>query len=128
MAERTTMQKTNLPQSTVSRWHQLRTYLTVAFSLLAVLTVLIVTLVILNRTGSQARDQVYNQLDSVAELKSDQILRWLDEGNLAMDMVLSGSDSQRFTQFAATQFSSPSTANSINTILARAVENGYFKR
>jgi hypothetical protein len=76
MAKRTTMKKTNSSQSTVSRWQQLRTYLTVAFSLFAVLPVLIATFAILNRTRTQAIDQVYNQLDSVAELKSDQILRW----------------------------------------------------
>jgi len=128
MAERTSMQKTNLPQSTVSPWHQLRTYLTVAFSLLVILPVLIVTIVILNRTGSQARDQVYNQLDSVTELKSDQILRWLDEGNLAMDMLLSGSDAQRFNKFASAQVLSPGAETQINKTLAGVVKTQYFKR
>ena len=122
MTERAPMQRTNSTQSAISRWRQLRTYLTVAFSLLALLPVLIVTLAILNRTGSQARDQVHNQLDSVAELKSDQILRWLDEGNLAMDMLLSGSDAERFNRFASAQVLNPGAETQINKTLAVVVE------
>jgi hypothetical protein len=66
MTERTPMQKTNSTQSALPRWQQLSTRLTLAFVLLGTLPVLIVTLAILNRTGSQATDLVYNQLDSVA--------------------------------------------------------------
>ena len=125
MTERAPMKNTNSTPSTVSRWHQLRTYLTVAFTLLGALPVLIVTLAILNRTGSQARDQVYNQLDSVAELKSDQILRWLDEGNLAMDTLLSGPNSDKFSNFAELPTSVEARIE-ISEILAGAAESKYF--
>lgn len=128
MTERATMQRTNSTQSALPFWRQLRTYLTFAFTLLGVLPVLIVTLAILNRTGSQARDQVYNQLDSVAELKSDQILRWLDEGNLAMDTLLSGPHSGQFANATDVQTSSFQERAEISEILAGAVESQYFKR
>lgn len=128
MTERANMQKTNSTPSALPLWRQLRTYLTVTVSLLAVLPVLIVTFAILNRTGSQARDQVYDQLDSVAELKSDQILRWLDEGNLAMDTVLSGPHSEEFANATNPQTSSIQQRAEVSDILAGAVESQYFKR
>jgi putative methionine-R-sulfoxide reductase with GAF domain len=122
------MKRTNSTQSTISRWRQLQTFLIVAFSLLALLPVLIATMAILNRTGRQARDQVYNQLDSVAELKSDQILRWLDEGNLAMDTVLSGPHSEEFANATSLQTSSIQQRAELSDILAGVVESQYFKR
>lgn len=128
MTERAPMKRTNSTQSTISRWRQLQTYLTIAFSLLALLPVLIATIAILNRTGSQARDQVYNQLDSVAELKSDQILRWLDEGNLAMDTVLAGPHSEEFTNATNPQTSSIQQRAELSEILAAVAESQYFKR
>jgi len=95
---------------------------------MGVLPVLIITVAILNRTGSQARDQVYNQLDSVAELKSDQILRWLDQGELAMDTILSGPNVERFADFTASQTYNVQESTRISEILAGAVEPQYFKR
>jgi GAF domain-containing protein/HAMP domain-containing protein len=94
---------------------------------MALLPVLIVTLAILNRTGRQARDQVYNQLDSVAELKSDQILRWLDQGNLAIDTLLSGPNSERFANYAESP-TSVQEGIDISEILSGAVESQYFRR
>jgi len=95
---------------------------------MGVLPVLIITVAILNRTGSQARDQVYNQLDSVAELKSDQILRWLDQGELAMDTLLSGPNVERFADFTASQTYNFRESTEISEILTGAVESQYFNR
>jgi GAF domain-containing protein/HAMP domain-containing protein len=126
MKLRPTLQKTNSNQSTLPFWQRLRTYMTMAFILLGVVPVIIVTLAILNRTGSQAKDQVYNQLDSVAELKSDQILRWLDQGDLAMDTLLSGPNAERFANFA--RFPTFQERTEITKILAGAGESLYFNR
>jgi GAF domain-containing protein len=122
------MQKTNSTQIALPFWRQLGTKLIWAFVLLGTLPVLIVTVAILNRTGSQATDQVYNQLDSVAELKSDQILRWLDEGDLTMSTLLSDPNLERFTNLAASQISNPQERTRVSEILIGAVESQYFKR
>ncbi|HLO33820.1 MAG TPA: GAF domain-containing protein [Anaerolineales bacterium] len=128
MTEGTPIQKMNSTEIALPFWRQLRAQLTLAFVLLGTLPVLIVTFAILNRTGSQATDQVYNQLDSVAELKNDQTLRWLDEGNLAMDTLLSGSESKRFAAFATSQIPNTLEQNNLNNILVGAVKTQYFKR
>jgi putative methionine-R-sulfoxide reductase with GAF domain len=122
------MQQTSSTQITLPWWKQLATRLMFAFQILGVLPVLIVTLVVVNRTGSQARDQVYNQLDSVAELKSDQILRWLDAGNLAMDTLLSGTNAARFANYTAAKIPSAQERAEVSEILAGAVQAEYFKR
>lgn len=128
MTERASLQNTNSTQSAVPLWHQLGTYLTLAFILFGILPVLIVTLAILNRTRSQAIDQVYNQLDSVAELKSDQILRWLDQGNLAMDTLLSGLNAEQFANLTDQQIPTTEEQANVSKILGGAVESQYFKR
>jgi GAF domain-containing protein len=122
------MQKTNSTQSALPFWRQLGSRLILAFILLGILPVLIVAVAILNRTGSQATDQVYNQLDSVTELKSDQILRWLDEGELAMDTLLSGPNAERFANFAGSTTYTVQERAEISEILSGAVESQYFKR
>ena len=122
------MQKTNSTQIALPFWRQLGWSLIVSYVLLGILPALIATVAILNRTGSQATDQVYNQLDSVSELKSDQILRWLDEGNLTMDTLLSGPNLERFVNFAALQTSNFQERSDISKILSGVIESQYFKR
>jgi GAF domain-containing protein len=126
MKLRPIVKKTNSTQNTLPFWQQLRTYMTVAFILLGVVPVIIVTLAVLNRTGSQAKDQVYNQLDSVAELKGDQILRWLDQGDLAMDTLLSGPNAERFASLA--ELPTFQERTEISKMLAGAGESLYFNR
>lgn len=127
MTERASMHKTNSTQSALPLWRQLGSQLILAFVLLSSVPVLIVTLAIFNRTGNHATEQVYNQLDSVAELKGDQILRWLDQGNLAMDTLLSGPNSERFANFAESS-TTVQEGIEISKILDGAVESQYFKR
>lgn len=128
MTESNTVQTMEPTRISLPFWGQLRWQLTLAFLLLGILPVFFVTAVILNRTSEQATSQIYDQLDSVAELKSDQILRWLDEGNLAMDTLLSGSDSIRFANFAAADSTNPREQADLNEILMHAVETQYFSR
>ncbi len=69
-------------------WRQLRWSLVLYAMLLAVIPLASVVTVTLSRTSAQAREQVVNQLESVAELKRDQIVRWLNEANSALDLIL----------------------------------------
>lgn len=128
MTESNSMPKIEPARISLPFWRQLGWQLTLAFILLGILPVFFVTAVILNRTSEQATTQIYDQLDSVAELKSDQILRWLDEGNLAMDTLLSGSNSTRFSDFAASQFSTAAEQAEMDGMLVDAVQTQYFNR
>lgn len=127
MTERATIQDPNFTRSALPLWRQLGSQLILAFVLLSVLPMLVVTFAIFDRTGNQAIDQVYNQLDSVAELKSDQILRWLDEGNLAIDTLLSGPISERFAKYTESH-TNVQEGIEISAILDGAVESQYFNR
>jgi GAF domain-containing protein/HAMP domain-containing protein len=110
-------------------WRRLGWNLILSFILLAILPVLIVTYVILDRTSKEATNQVYSQLDSVAELKNDQILRWLDEGDLAMTVFLSSSNLDQFIALAKTQAPSLQQQADVTAILVDiANASQYFKR
>jgi len=109
-------------------WRQLRWNLIFFFVLLATLPVLSVTYVILLRTSTQATNQVYDQLDSVAELKQDQISRWLNEGKLVMDTFLSDLNQNRLAVFAASKPLDSREQTDVNTLLVAAVNSRYFTR
>ncbi len=90
------------PEAKVSFWHQLRWTLILNFILLAVLPVAVAVAVILTRTSEQTRVLVINQLDSIAELKRDQIIRWLEDSQFMLRLFLSEpARSNRFRDFAA---------------------------
>jgi putative methionine-R-sulfoxide reductase with GAF domain len=128
MTESKHTQNMTFAQRTLPLWSRLGTRLAITFILLGILPVAVITYVVFIRMSNQVTSQVYDQLNSVAELKTDQILRWLDEGNLAMDMLLSGSDAQRFNNFASAQVLSPGAETQINKTLADVVKTQYFTR
>lgn len=128
MTESKHTQNMTFAQRTLPLWSRLGTRLAIIFILLGILPVAVITYVVFIRMSNQVTSQVYDQLNSVAELKTDQILRWLDEGNLAMDMLLSGSDAQRFNNFASAQVLSPGAETQINKTLADVVKTQYFTR
>jgi signal transduction histidine kinase/HAMP domain-containing protein len=76
------------PQPTVPFWHQLRWSLILTLTVLAVIPLGIAIPLILNRVRLQTQVQAINQLESIVELKSDQITRWLAEGQSALDAFL----------------------------------------
>lgn len=69
-------------------WHQIRTRLILSFILLTLLPMVVVMSVILWQTRLQAQQQVLNQLESVAELKRNQISRWLQDSETILDLIL----------------------------------------
>jgi signal transduction histidine kinase len=65
-------------------WRQLRWNLVTFFVFLAVVPLVIVAYIINQQTDTRLREQVFNQLASVAELKTTQIRDWLDDGEQAI--------------------------------------------
>jgi GAF domain-containing protein/HAMP domain-containing protein len=125
----TPVPKTLRPNATsVPFWRQLRWNLIFYFVLLATLPVLSVTYVILSRTGAQATNQVYDQLDSVAELKQDQISRWLNEGKLVMDTFLSDLNQNRLAAFAESKPLDAREQADVNELLVEATSSRYFTK
>jgi GAF domain-containing protein/HAMP domain-containing protein len=75
--------------SALPLWRQLRWSLLLYFVALAVIPLAIVITIVLNQAGQQAEAQISRQLESVAELKIDQIDQWLSDSDLALDFFLS---------------------------------------
>lgn len=110
-------------------WQQISWNLIINFVLLAVLPVIIIASIILVRTSAQSRQQVLNQLDSVAELKQDQIERWLDEGWLAIDFILAAPRDVRFAEFTETESKDPAEQDQYTGALVDAKgKNDYFEQ
>jgi anti-anti-sigma factor len=80
---------------------QLRWQLLAAFVTLAVLPLMIVVPLVLQRTTAQSQAQVFNQLESVAELKQQQLLRWLRMSNRELDEIQSLLPVAEITSLAA---------------------------
>jgi len=116
------------PAASLPFWRQLRWILILYFVLLAILPVISVTYVTLIQTSTQATNQVYNQLDSVVELKHDQIMRWLNQGALAMDTFLAGPTQNRLALFAAAESPDPVERLSLHNTLAELVNVRFFKK
>jgi GAF domain-containing protein/HAMP domain-containing protein len=119
--------KANLPLR-----HQLRWTLTLVLILLAILPVIVTIAITLDRVNFQANEQILNQLESVAELKRDQISRWLEDSGSALDLLLS--DPNRSNQFRTFLTATLETGQSgdeqeqrtINQLLERAVRSEHL--
>ena len=115
------IQNPALIKTTLPFWRQLRWNLILYFVLLAVLPVVIAVFITLNRTNAQAREQVVNQLESIAELKSDEISRWLDDSELAISFFLSVPIYNRLLALAASPSPDKEEQDILNSILREAV-------
>ena len=79
------------PKSTLPVLRQLRWNLILYFILLAVVPMALTVAFALNQAIGQTRDQIRNQLESIVELKQDQLIRWLNDSQAALDQFLSDS-------------------------------------
>ena len=79
------------PKSTLPLLRQLRWNLILYFILLAVIPMALTVVFALNQAIGQTRDQIRNQLESIVELKQDQLTRWLNDSQAALDQFLSDS-------------------------------------
>src|SRR5688572_12460552 len=86
-----TEQKESRPKLPIFR--QLRTALIGLFVVLAVLPLAFIAWLLIGQATAQAEDQAFRQLDSVAELKTDQIDQFINEGDAAAESILA--DPQR---------------------------------
>jgi signal transduction histidine kinase len=68
-------------------WRRLRWNLVFYFVILAVAPLVVVQTVTIIQTARQSQQQVFNQLESVAELKEAQITNWLEAGRVALDSI-----------------------------------------
>jgi len=113
------------PNTSIPAWRQLRWNLILFFVLLAVLPVTIAITVILVQASQQATDQVTDQLESIAELKRGQIVRWLEASQGVLTLFLA--DRNRVDQFVNfVVFSSPEAESvarqTLNNVLGEAVK------
>ncbi|MDX1522706.1 MAG: hypothetical protein R3264_13845, partial [Anaerolineae bacterium] len=75
------------PETTIPFWRQVRWTLVITFVLIAIIPLFIVVTLIVDRINTQVHDQIIRQLESVAELKSDQITRWLENSRSTLNLV-----------------------------------------
>ncbi len=108
-------------KSRVPFWRQIRWNLAIAFVLLAALPVIVVEVVTLNRASTQTQEQITNQLESVVELKSNQIERWLGTSDLVINQFLAhgGDEVRQFAQ--AWPDTTPEAQNTTSQLLQDAL-------
>src|SRR5258705_8144124 len=82
----------NRSTNTLPFWRQFRFNLILAFIVLAVVPLILVAILNISQQTSQIQTQTTRQLESIAELKNNQIGLWLDEAELAFDFILANDD------------------------------------
>jgi two-component system sensor kinase len=100
---------------------RLRTRLTAYFVLLTIGAIVIVTTFTLIQVRNQAIQQTFHQLESIAQLKQNQITRWVEESKRTLNLILADPDvRQEMTALA----SEPDTMyeSSLNALLRYSVE------
>jgi signal transduction histidine kinase/DNA-binding response OmpR family regulator len=110
----------------VSFWQGLRWQLSLAFICLAILPVGIVATITIPRTEAQVQQQVLNQLESVAQLKQNQLSRWLHDSQFALLFLLSGPTKERMIAFLATTTGQSDDGHDINALLRDAVNIHHY--
>ncbi|MEB2289057.1 MAG: GAF domain-containing protein [Anaerolineae bacterium] len=70
-------------------WWQIRWNLAFTFVLLVVIPAAIIGVITSSRVNTMARDQAISQLESVAELKSQEITRWLTDSQSLLSVLMS---------------------------------------
>jgi anti-anti-sigma regulatory factor/HAMP domain-containing protein len=102
-------------------WRQFRWHLITAFVLLAVVPVILIEAATntVSRSGAQA--QVFNQLQSVADLKRDQIERWISDSTTALTFLLSRPVSDQLSAFAGMPTPPADEQAQIDRMLSQAI-------
>src|SRR6187551_1257282 len=81
-------------------WRQIRWQLIISFVVLAVVPVVLIETISNTLSRNQARAQVFNQLESIADLKRDQIGNWINGSTTALSFLLSDPMRERLITFA----------------------------
>lgn len=112
---------------TLPFWRQLRWWLVAGFVSLATLPLAVVVGFTALQVREQTTTQIINQLDSVVELKHDQIRRWLQGGHTALAFALSQPVIVQATLLATDPNPEAPTAAALSAQLAAIINNadGY---
>lgn len=102
-------------------WRRLHWSLIISFVCLAVLPVGIIEAITLPQSKVQAQQQVFNQLTSVAELKQNQIARWLEDSQVALNFLVSSPLHGMLITITTEPLSSADEQNSLNSILKEEI-------
>ena len=102
-------------------WRQIRWQLIVTFVLVALVPIMIIAVITNSLVRAQAQAQVFDQLQSVADLKRDQITFWLNDSTAVLNGFLSPPVRTQLTTFATTPAAAPTQQEQVNMILSAAV-------
>src|SRR5258708_6267359 len=94
-----TSQPPQIQQSPIPFWRQLRWNLILYFVVLAVVPVIILQIITLSLTTQDTRAGVTRQLQSVTEIKNNQIQRWIQEASNSTALILT--DSSHYEKFTS---------------------------
>jgi anti-anti-sigma regulatory factor/HAMP domain-containing protein len=107
---------------TVPFWRQIRWQLIMSFVLLAVVPVILIETISNTLSRNQAQAQVFNQLESIADLKRDQITNWISGSTTALSFLLSDPLRERLITFTNTPAPSVNQQSQIDGLLRQAIE------
>jgi two-component system sensor kinase len=110
-------------------WRQFRFNLTLAFIVAALLPLAVVAVVTISRQIAETEAQITRQLESVVELKRNQIDLWLNEADIAFDFLFADGDFEPQLVTALIGDASEDALTTINQRLADLTTiNPYFER
>lgn len=106
-------------------WQQLRWNLVFYFILLSIIPVAIVTVITSQQNIDHDEEQSKRQLESIAQLKADQIELWLGDGQNSSDLILANPDFYaELTEFVRSTETDITAGESINRKLLAYAEAG----
>ncbi len=102
-------------------WRQIRWQLIISFVLLAVLPVIVIETISNTLSRNQAQAQVFNQLESIADLKRDQIANWISSSTTALGFLLSDPVRDQLIAFTNAPTPSADQQSQIDGLLRQAI-------
>jgi anti-anti-sigma regulatory factor/HAMP domain-containing protein len=101
-------------------WRQFRWQLILAFVLLAVVPLVLVAAVTNTLSRRQAQAQIFRQLESIADLKRDQITGWINDSTAALNVFVSDPVRDQLIAFASVPAPAPNQQAQIDALLSQA--------
>jgi anti-anti-sigma regulatory factor/HAMP domain-containing protein len=105
-------------------WRQIRWQLILAFVVLAVMPVVVVATITNRLTRDQLVTQAFRQLDSIAQLKQDQITSWIGDSSAGLRLLLSSDVHDDMVALIQTAPPSGTLQARVNAVLAEAINQG----
>lgn len=102
-------------------WRQIRWQLILSFVLLAVAPVILIGTISNTLSRNQAQAQVFNQLESIADLKRDQIADWIKSSTTALGFLLSDPVRDQLIEFTKLSTPTADQQSQIDDLLHQAI-------